>query len=400
MQIAGNNVVDLGKRTFKEVSADDVSGLSAELAYRFFLAIFPFFILIAALGGFVAHWMHVANPTDRIINALGSSLPADATSVLRGQLQTVIESRNGGILSAGIVGTVLAASAGMNSLIKAMNRVHDVAENRPFVKKYAAIFGLTVLAGAFIVLAFAVMFAGQVFGQQIADKLGGQGAYTELIRFGRWPVAVVLLVVAVAFLYWAAPAIRMPFRLITPGALLFTAVWLLATYLFSLYVAHFSSYNKTYGALAGVVVLMIWFYLTAFILLLGAEVNAVIDQQMQPEHARRSGLEAGGQAPPKPPVPAHRPPRPAATAEPPAMAPAAAGETNGRGPGAAQRPGAWRTSRIVGGGGTTLGALVAGLAIWRAIRAEPRAEDGGRTQSNQSTVDAGDGVRRRSNAAR
>lgn len=293
--------LQVAKLTVKEVGADDLGGLAAELAYRFFLAIFPFFIFLGALGGLIATSFGISNPTDRIMTALGGSLPQDASSVLRGQLHAIIDSRNTGLLSVGIIGALWAASSGMNTLIKALNRTHDVQETRPLLKKYLLAVGLTVLAGSAVVIAFVVLVVGQVYGHQIADRAGLQGPFGLLVRYLRWPLVAGLMLVATAFLYWAAPNVKRPIRWLTPGAVMFVGAWLLATYLFGLYVSRFNSYNKTYGALGGVAALLVWFYMTAFILLLGEEVNAVIDQQLGPEageegRRRSAGAMASGAA--------------------------------------------------------------------------------------------------------
>lgn len=300
-------LVETGKRTVRQVMKDDVGGLAAELAYRFLLALFPFFIFLAALGGFVAEVFNVENPTDRIMDLLEGRIPSDAASVLSRQLEGVVESQNPGLLSIGILGAVWAASGGVGAVIKAMNRAYDVQESRPFWRKYALQVGLTLLAGTFIIGAFALLLAGQIFGQELADALGVGGLFALLISLGRWPVVIALLLVAVAFLYWAAPNAKLPFKWITPGSVLFTVVWLAATYGFGLYVAHFGSYNATYGALGGVVILLVWLYLSAFILLVGAELNAVLEEQAQPDaaaprpgRAERDGTGEGKQRRPRP----------------------------------------------------------------------------------------------------
>jgi membrane protein len=264
------------------VGDDDLGGLAAELAYRFFLALFPFFIFLAALSGFITHLFDIQNPTDRIINTIGDTLPSDVTSVIRSQLEEVISSRNLALLSVGIVGTLWAASSAVGSLIKSMNRAYGVRETRPRWERYLLAVGLTVFAGAFLTSSFLVIVVGQAAGAKIADKLGQGGVVGALIPFIHWPASVVLVLFAVGFLYRVAPNTRLSIKRILPGAATFTAVWFAATYVFGLYVAHFASYNSTYGALGGVAILMVWFYLTSFILLLGVELNALLEQRATP----------------------------------------------------------------------------------------------------------------------
>jgi len=267
------------KQIVKKIGEDDLSSLAAALAYRFFLALFPFFIFLAALAGFVTHIFDIQNPTDRIINTIGDTLPSDVTSVLRTQLEGVVNSRNAALLSVGLVGTLWAASSGVGSLMKAMNRAYGVRETRPALERYALALGLTAFAGLMIVVAFLVLVVWQASGTKIADKMGLGGVAAALLPLVRWPVAIVVILLASGIVYRVAPNARLSFRRILPGTVLFTAVWLVGTELFGLYVSHFASYNSTYGTLGGVVILLVWFYLTAFILLVGAELNAVLEQR-------------------------------------------------------------------------------------------------------------------------
>jgi membrane protein len=278
MPIDRHEVIAFVKRLRKAVSEDDVSGAAAELAYRFFLALFPFFIFLAALGGFIASISGVQNPTDEIMDMVGQSLPADSASVLRTQLQGVIESQNAGLLSIGILGAIWASSSGVGALMKNMNRIHGVGESRSTVARIAIALGLTILGAGIMVLAFVVLFVGQLYGPDIASEIGLEDTAATLIALARWPIALVLILMAVGFMYWLAPNSQVSLKWISSGAVFFSITWVIATLGFGIYVSHFSSYNQTYGTLGGVVVLLIWFYLTAFLLLLGAEINSVIAQ--------------------------------------------------------------------------------------------------------------------------
>ncbi len=148
MTVGGVDLIPFGKRVAKEFSADDISGLAAELSYRFLLALFPFFIFLAALGGFAAAALSSDDPTQRLMNQIGDALPADARSILEDQVRGVLESRSGGLLSVGIIGAIWASSGAMKALIKALNRVYDVPETRSFWKSTS--------------LAIAMTFAGSV----------------------------------------------------------------------------------------------------------------------------------------------------------------------------------------------------------------------------------------------
>jgi membrane protein len=289
--IDSKQLIDYGKRLYTETKEDDISGAAAELSYRFFLALFPLLLFIAALGGFAADLFDVRNPTDELMNLIGNSLPADAASVLRGQLENVVESRNSALLSVSILGAIWSASAGVGTVMKTMNRAYEVKETRKIWERYLLAVGITILGGLFTVGSLVLLFAGQVAGTGLARDIGFEDETASIFIIVRWPIAVVLLTVATAFMYWAAPNVKLPFKWITPGSVLFIAAWLAMSYLFTLYVSNFGSYNATYGTLGGIVVLMVWFYLTAYLLLLGAELNALLAQEAAPEKLPQTAAE-------------------------------------------------------------------------------------------------------------
>ena len=152
--------------------------------------------------------------------------------------------------------------------------------------------GLTVLAGASVILAFILFVTGQLFGREIASAVGLEGTFDLALSVARWPAAFVLLFLAVLVLYRLAPNLALPWRRVAAGALLFSVGWLVVTWGFALYVSTLASYGATFGALAGVAVLLIWFYLTALVLLVGAELNAVLDLVARPDELERGRRDA------------------------------------------------------------------------------------------------------------
>ena len=216
-------ILPFAKQLVQDVKQDDLSGLAAEFAYRFFLSLFPFFLFAAALGGFAADLFDIDNPTDGIIDLLGESVPQDVASVLRTQVDAVIEARNVGLISIGILGALWTASSGIVALIKGLNRIHAVKEQRPFWKRFAVSIGLTLLAGGSLIIAFLVLTIGHVYGLKIANEIGMEGLAARLFTLSRWPLVIVAVLTAVAFLYWAAPNAKLPFRWLTPGSALFTS---------------------------------------------------------------------------------------------------------------------------------------------------------------------------------
>lgn len=279
MDIAKRDLLGNAKAFMRELKDDDVPGLAAELAYRFFLALFPFLLFLAALGGLLARAAGVENPAQQFLDTFGDALPADAASVVRTQVSEVVDGSNGGLLSVSILGAVWAASSGVGSLMKAINRAYDIPESRPFWKKTAISVGLTIVGGLAILLAITATVVGQVAISRVADE-ARMGRAVELgMQVARWPLALLVMLSAIGIVYWAAPNTKLPFKWVTPGAMAFAVAWVAVTVGFALYVANFSSYNATYGALGGVVVLMLWFYLTSLVMLAGAELNAMLDER-------------------------------------------------------------------------------------------------------------------------
>jgi membrane protein len=285
-QVARSVVLDIVRR----FQRDDVLGMSAELSFRWLLAIFPLAIMTAAIAGFTADAIGVEDPTQEIIDAAGSELPPAAAETLRPQLDRVLTNRDGGLLSLGLVLTVWAASAGMRALIKGFNRAYGIEETRPYWRQVAVALALTLLTGTSVAVSFIIMVVGGVAAQGVAASLGLGDEAAATIGLLRLPVVVLAIGAASGFLYWAAPARHPPLRWIVPGVLLFVPGWMVATWLFSVFVANFGSYADTYGALAGVIVLLLWFYLTFVVLLLGAQLNVAFeraaDRSTQPGTAK------------------------------------------------------------------------------------------------------------------
>ncbi len=261
---------------WSEVSADQVTDMAAGLAYRFLLALFPFFIFLAAIAGVGARALGIDDPTGRLVAQLAEALPADARSVLTGQLSQILEGSHPGLLSIGLIGALYSASSGIASAMRAMNVAYDVEEDRSFWRRTALSLGLTALGGVFTFGAFGALIGARMIEARAETLLGGGVAATTVLMLASYALAIVLMSVAAAVLYWLLPNAHLPFRWVSPGASLFVVGWIASTALFGWYVSNFASYNATYGAVGGVIVLMVWLYLTALLMLLGAELNAVL----------------------------------------------------------------------------------------------------------------------------
>ena len=377
-----DDLVRIGKRFIGEFQRDDVAGLSAELAYRFLFAIFPFGIFVAALTAFIASSIGFDDPTSQIMGSVGDNLPPQLADVVRPQLEAVIGKTQPGLLTFGAVAALWAATGGMNALIKALNRAWEVDDTRSFLPKTAMAVGLTLLGSFGLIGSFVTVVGASLLTTQVVAQLGIDQVTVDIVSLLRWPLVFVLLSAAVAILYHFAPNFRAPWRWCLAGGALFSIAWILATGLFALYVANFANYANTYGALGGVIALMLWFYLSAMLLVSAAAIIAAALKETQPvavdERRVQRGVAAGGTQSPDRPV-AGSPPD--AVPGVPAVPATVAIATDGRGlddeaainrrprrrrpsPVATYRmsgPEDWAVAGIVTATGATLGAIAAWL---------------------------------------
>jgi membrane protein len=374
-----DELVRIGKRFASDIGRDDVAGMSAELAYRFLFAVFPFGIFVAALSAFVAGAVGIQDPTQQLMGAIRDNLPPDIANAIEPQIQQVIGTVRPSLLTLGAILALWAATAGTNALIKAMNRAFETEEHRPLVPRYALAIGLTLLASIGILVAFVTIVGASLLTGQVVQQLHLDQAVVNVIGLLRWPVVFVLVSIAASILYKLAPAVSIPFRWCLGAGALFAIAWVVATALFGLYVANFANYSNTYGALGGVIALMLWFYLSAFVLVAAAALMAAAMKETRPEQIGRHETAAAGQT--------RRAPSPVAAPRalvPPAAAASAATAANSttakptrRQTGAAPRPMRaghrpvrwpnpsppedWALAASVAGFGATLGVLIAAL---------------------------------------
>ena len=278
---------ELAKRTYKDSMEDDSLGLAAQLAYYFFLALFPALLFLLALGSF----FQIARFTETLPLALGRFAAPEMVALLKEQMQQISNARNGGILSVGLLGAIWSSSAALVSITSALNRAYDIEESRPWWKVRLIAIALTLALGVFVLTSFTLVLAGPALATAAANALGLGAVFSWAWAILQWPIAFALICVAVGLVYYFAPDADQEWVWITPGAVLATALWLLASLLFRVYAVSFGDYQATYGALGGVVVLMLWMYMTGLAIIIGAEVNAEI------EHASPWGKEPGEKAP-------------------------------------------------------------------------------------------------------
>ncbi|KAA0110152.1 YihY/virulence factor BrkB family protein [Mycolicibacterium sp. P1-5] len=268
------------RKTAREFTADQCTDLAAALTYYAVLSLFPAMLVVVSLLGVFGQGKRT---TDSLLGIVDDVLPASAVDSLRPTIAQLVENPSAGFaLVLGILGALWSASGYVGAFGRAMNRMYEIEEGRP-IWKLRPLQLLLTLAG--LVMAAAVAFMLAVSGpvaKSLGNLIGAGDLAVTLWTILRWPVMLIFVVGGVAILYYASPNIRQPrFRWISVGAGLAIVVWILASALFGLYVANFSSYNKTYGTLAGVIVFLLWLWITNLALLFGAELDAELERGRQ-----------------------------------------------------------------------------------------------------------------------
>ncbi|SDY41048.1 membrane protein [Modestobacter sp. DSM 44400] len=263
------------RRAWAENSADNMPIIGAGVAFFAFLAVFPALIATISIYGLVASPAQVTSQ----IESLSDQLPESAQSLLTDQL-TSITQNSGGALTFSLIISILAAlwsaSGGTGNLITAVNLAYDEVETRGFVKRKAIALGLTIGAIVFVLITFALIAVVPV----VLDALPLGIVGTILAQVLRWVLLLGVVAGSLAVLYRLAPDRDAPkMRWVSLGSVVVTVIWAVVSLLFSIYVDNFGSYDKTYGAIAGVIVLMLWLYLTCYLVLLGAEINSETEHQ-------------------------------------------------------------------------------------------------------------------------
>jgi membrane protein len=269
------------KRTLKEYKADNLPDLAAALTYYGVLAIFPMLIVLVSILGLIGN-----SVTQPLIDNLGKVAPGAAKQIFTSAIHN-IQSNQGtaGLLAiVGLLGALWSASGYVGAFMRASNVIWDVEEGRPIWKTIPVRLAVTVVTLLLLTAgAIAVTFTGGL-AKQVGNVIGVGSTAVQIWDIAKWPVLIVLVAVMLAILYYAAPNVKQPgFHWVTPGGLLAVLLWIAASALFALYVASFSSYNKTYGALASVIVFLVWLWITNTVILLGAELNAELERARQIE---------------------------------------------------------------------------------------------------------------------
>src|SRR5919112_4879994 len=270
-------LVDFSKLTYKEMNEDHVMAFAGNLTYKGLFAIFPFFTFLLSLLG-------VFNATELVnvmVDKLSGIAPQSATRFIEGQLLSITQSQAESAFTFGAIISILLAlwgvSGAFRSVMEAMNVMYEVEEDRPFWKVYGLSIFMSLAVAVLLIGALVLVVFGEAIGVTVADLVGLGSVFATIWSIVQWPVVALVVLFAFALIYYFAPATEQRFRWVSPGSVLAFVFWLIFSLLFSLYVSMSGSYNETYGSLAGVIILMLYVYYSALIMLVGAEMNQVIE---------------------------------------------------------------------------------------------------------------------------
>ncbi|MEK3799382.1 YihY/virulence factor BrkB family protein [Peribacillus sp. FSL H8-0477] len=263
-------------KLMKRIHGDDAVGMASQLAYFFLLSLFPLLIFLVTL------LPYLPISQNDILNAIGSFAPPESMKLIEDNLTEIMKGSRP-LLSLGILGTIWSASNGLNAIIKAFNRAYDVPETRNYiVARFVSI--LLTLAMLFV---FVIALMLPVFGKQIGlflfDALGMSSEFLSVWFALRWVITLLIVLLVFTVLYWIAPNKRLKCLTVLPGAVFATFGLGIVSWGFSFYVEHYGNYANTYGSLGGIIVLMIWFYLSGIIIIIGGELNAMRSERNNPK---------------------------------------------------------------------------------------------------------------------
>ncbi|HEV2092961.1 MAG TPA: YihY/virulence factor BrkB family protein [Rubrobacter sp.] len=265
------------KATFQKFQRDDALGLAAQLAFYLILAIFPFILfLVAVLDAFGS-----SSPqfVDELFEYLQRVMPAQVFDLIEAYTERTLrdEDTAPGLLSVGILGTIWAASGAFSALINALNRAYDVQETRPYWKAKGIAILMTLGLSVLVLGGALLLIAGPSIGETMAEVFTLDDEFVVVWNVVRWPAALLFMVATVALLFYFAPDVEQPFRWITPGGFVGIALWVLASLAFNLYLgSDFNTYDRTYGSIGTVIVLLLYLYISSLTILFGATLNATL----------------------------------------------------------------------------------------------------------------------------
>jgi membrane protein len=262
---------------------DNCLALAAQLAYYFFFALFPTLLFMVAL----ASYFPLTTLIDDLFRTLGGFMPPEALQLITDQMIKISDDGQGGLLTLGVLLAVSSSSAAMVAIIDTLNSAYDVEEGRGWLRVRLTAIGLTVSVAIFILASFALVLLGPTLATEFADRLNLGPAFEWTWKILQWPLLFGLASFGIALIYYFAPDVEQEWIWLTPGSVFATTLWLAGSLGFKYYVANWGNYTETYGLIGAVMILLLWFYISGLVLLIGAEINAEI------EHASPQGKDPG-----------------------------------------------------------------------------------------------------------
>ncbi len=269
----GLSFVELVKKSVQDFVDDDLATHASALAFQVLFSIFPFVIFLVALLAFLDLSYFFA----WLREELSIFLPQPSMETVNQVLDELQQPREG-LLSLGALVALWTASAAVRSIMHAMNIAYDVPEERPIWKRFPISILYTIGFAVLIIAASTLLLVGPQAIQWLANRTGLEQIFVTLWAWLRWPVAFLVLNLAVALIYYLAPNFKQKFKFVTPGSILSTLIWILSSWGFNIYVTNFADYSAMYGGIGAVIALLMYFFISSAILLFGAEVNAVIEE--------------------------------------------------------------------------------------------------------------------------
>lgn len=266
--------LELARRTIRETIADDCLSLAAQLAFYFFLSLFPAVLFLLALASFFP----LNNLTDDVTRLLGPWVSAEVLTLIQDQMTRLANAESGGLLTVGVLGALWSSSAALVSIVSSLNTAYDIEDGRPWWKVRLTAIGLTLALAIFVLASISLILAGPTMATYLGYNVGLGTAFEWAWKILQWPVAFALVCVALGLVYYFGPDAEQDWAWVTPGAVAATVLWLLSSLGFKFYIANFTDYNAAYGAVGGIIVVLLWFYVSALAILVGAEMNAEIER--------------------------------------------------------------------------------------------------------------------------
>ena len=273
--LSGGSWLAAAKRALKEYKADDLQDRAAALTYFGIQSIFPGLLVLVSLLGIVGK-----SATQPLITNLGSAVPSSVRKIIMTDITHLQHSHaaSGIIGIAGIALALWSASNYVAAFMRASNIIYDVPEGRPIWKTAPIRVGVTVVTMILLVAAAVIVVVTGGLAQKVGNVLGVGSTAVTVWDIAKWPVLLIIIGLILAILFWASPNAKHGFQWVSPGGFIAVALWLIASAAFALYIANFAHYNKVYGSLAGVIVFLIWMWISNVAILLGAEFNAELER--------------------------------------------------------------------------------------------------------------------------